>query len=349
MKRAYQFLLLALAFAGIDPTQAGENLPPPYRPRQEVSGTITIWGHGAYGKSTDFIEGLTLAWESGFANYHPNVKFDNRLHGTASAIGALYTGTGDLALMGREIWPNEVEGFTEVYGYAPTGIDVVTGSFDARNRGYALVAFVHKDNPISRLTLAQLDAAFSVDRLRGGKQVRTWGDLGLGGEWKEKPVHLYGMSIARGFADYFEQAVFAGSRKWNPSIREYSDEKGSKGGATDGGQKMLDAMAHDPLSLGYAGLLYHNGNVKPLALAVDERSGYVMPTRQSVMDHSYPLTRLITMYSNRKPGEKLDPKLDEFYRYILSRDGQQAVLDHGHGYLPILSQQAESQLEKLNP
>jgi phosphate transport system substrate-binding protein len=323
------------------------DLPPPYVPSQQVSGTIRIWGHGAYARAQDFIEGLTRAWEDGFRRHQPQVRFENRLHGTASAIGALYTGTGDLALMGREIWPMEVAAFKEVFHYPPTGVDVVTGSFDVRNRGYAIVVFVHKDNPLSRLTLAQLDAIFSIDRRRGGLPVRTWGDLGIGGEWRDKPVHLFGLPIARGFADYMEQVVFLGGRKWNPDLREFADQPGSKGGATDGGQQMLDALAKDPLAIGYAGLVYRHPDVKPVALAERESGPFVLPTKETVQNHSYPLTRMITMFFNRAPGKPVDPKLNQFLRYILSLEGQQAVIREGKGYLPMLAPFARKELEKL--
>src|SRR5215469_1370661 len=138
------------------------NLPPQYRVEQRVSGTITIWGHGSLGGRTEFVEGLVQAWEDGFRQRQPGVTFVNRLHGTASAIGALYTGTGDLALMGREIWQPEIDAFKEVFGYQPAGIHVMTGSLDVRNRDYAIVVFVHRDNPLSRLTLTQLDAIYSI-------------------------------------------------------------------------------------------------------------------------------------------------------------------------------------------
>lgn len=324
------------------------DLPPAYEPRVEVAGSIRIWGHGSYGAHTDFVEGLTRAWQDGFRRHHPRVTFDNRLHGTASAIGALYTGTGDLAFLGREIWEPEIAAFREVRGYAPTGIEVLTGSFDVRNKGYALSVFVHRDNPLTHLTLAQLDAIFGVDRLRGHGPVRTWGDVGLAGEWRDRPVRLYGLPIARGFADYFQDAVFLGARKWNPSLREFADEPGSRGGETDGGHKMLQAMASDPQAIGYAGMLYRHPDVRPIALATEPGAAPVMPTLETVADHRYPLTRLITMFVDRPPNGAVDPKVAEFLRYILSREGQQAVLDHGQGYLPVPAAHAERQLRKLD-
>ena len=65
---------------------------------------------------------------------------------------------------------------------------------------------------------------------------------------------------------------------------------------------MVNAMTSDPDGIGYAGLLYHNPNVRPVAIAAAGRGPYVLPTRDSVMNHTYPLTRLITMYLNREPA-----------------------------------------------
>jgi phosphate transport system substrate-binding protein len=347
LKLGVMSIVLGLTAFGAAPRADQLDLPPPYAPQSQVAGNIRIWGHGAFGKKQDFIETLTLAWEAGFKKHHPDVTFETNLHGTASAIGALYTGTGDLALMGREIWPTEVEAYKEVFHRPPSGVDVVTGSFNIRNHGYAIVIFVHKDNPLSGLTLKQLDAAFSADRLRGGAPVKTWGDLGLGGEWKDRPVHLYGLSIARGFAEYFEDAVFMGGRKWNPDLREFADQPGSQGGATDGGQLMLDALANDPDGIGYGGLPYSSPDVKPIGLAARDGEPFVQPTMESVIDHQYPLTRMITMFFNRGADQRVDPKLKEFIRYILSREGQEAVQLYGGGYLPVLAPFAKTELEKL--
>src|SRR4030088_557231 len=85
-------LLCVLSAAG---RAAENNLPPAYVPQRQVTGRIVIWGHGSFGNTTDFIESLTRSWEAGFGKVQPGVTFENRLYGTASAIGALYTRTGD--------------------------------------------------------------------------------------------------------------------------------------------------------------------------------------------------------------------------------------------------------------
>jgi len=326
---------------------APPDLPPPYAPTAPLTGTIRIWGHGAFANRVDFIEGLVRAWEEGFQRSQPGVHFENHLTGTAAAIGSLCAGAGDLALMGREIWPYEIEAFHETFGYAPTGLDVLTGSFAVRNRDFALVIFVHRSNPLAGLTLRQLDAVFGADFRRGGPPARTWGDLGLGGEWQNRPIHRYGWPIERGFAEYFEEVVFDGGRKWNPEMREMPDTPGTKGGATDGGQKVLDALAADPSGIGYSSLLYQQAGVKPVAIGRDAEHE-VPPTPDTVLDHSYPLTRMITMYFNRRPGQPVDPKLAEFLRFILSREGQSLVGTKGGGYLPVLAPFAAAELKKLD-
>ncbi len=115
--RSILALLLSLAAFTLH-AATGADIPSPYKPPAEkVSGRISIWGHGALAGRFDFIEALVKEWEKGFLRHHRGVTFENRLHGTASAIGALYTGVGDLALMGREIWPFEITAFKEVKGY----------------------------------------------------------------------------------------------------------------------------------------------------------------------------------------------------------------------------------------
>ena len=129
---------------------------------------------------------LVERWQRGFSRYHPEVRFENHLYGAASAMAGLYTGVADLAVS-REIWPVETLAFEQVLGYEPTAIEVATGSFDVPTKSDSLDIFVHRDNPISGLTLAQLGAVFG-DR-------RKWGDLGLKGEWADKPVTVYGFKL----------------------------------------------------------------------------------------------------------------------------------------------------------
>ena len=71
-----------------------------------------------------------------------------------------------------------------------------------------------------------------------------------------------------------------------------------------------------------------------MALAAREGAPYVMPTLRTVQDRTYPLSRSVYIYINRAPGKPLEPRQREFLRYILSREGQQAVVRNAN-YLPL--------------
>ena len=178
---------------------------PHYQPQQLVSGTIRLWGHGA--PVLDFMGMLVKSWEEGFAKYQPGVKFEYDMYGTASAMGALYTGKGDIAILGQEIYPFETVAFQKVKHYPPLGIEIATGSVDVRNFDFAIGVFVNTKNPLSQMTLDQIDKIFAWHE--GGKtaNIETWGQLGLKGEWADKPIHPYGWYESDVFSTFVERAT----------------------------------------------------------------------------------------------------------------------------------------------
>ena len=181
---------------------------PHYQPEQSVSGVIRLWGHGNV--KLPWMKQLVSFWEEGFKRYHPNVTVQYEMHGTSSAIPALFTGVGDLAILGEEIDPAAAAAFEKVKHYPPLGIEILTGSLDVRNFDYAQMFFVHRDNPISKLTLAQLDAIFGNEHRRGLENIRTWGQLGLTGEWADKPIHAGGQNLSSGAMLQFSNEVLGG-------------------------------------------------------------------------------------------------------------------------------------------
>lgn len=327
------FTLSSFAFS--DGYKSVINELPEYHPKSKLSGTITTWGHGSF--HTDFMGGMVRSWEEGFRKYHPDVKFEDRLHGTASAIGALYGGVGDLAIMGREIRDHEIEAFNSMLGYEPTGIELATGSLNIRNMDFALGVFVHKSNPLSKLSMDQLRRVFS-SHVQGEKPLRYWRDLGIQGEWADKVINLYGYAINRGFSVFFSDAVMGGRNRWNCTMKEFSkDEKLADGDWFDSGQKILNALADDKYGLAFSGMLYKHHNTKTVALSPRGKNLYYKPTIENVLSRDYPLTRVITSYINHHPTKAIDESLSEYLSYILSRQGQQAIVD-ADGYLPLTAE-----------
>ena len=197
---------------------------PLYAPAEKVAGTIRLWGHGS--PKHDFMGRLMDAWIAGFAKYQPNVKFENHMYGTASAIGALYCGAGDIAILGEEISPAAATAFEREKHYVPTGIQIATGSLDVNYFDYAHMIFVHRDNPLKGLTLAQLDAVFGAEHRRGPRNIRTWGELGLAGEWTDRHIQPYGWQVDVDFALFFREAVLENSHRWNTDLREFVTSSG---------------------------------------------------------------------------------------------------------------------------
>jgi len=317
---------------------------PHYQPSQTVTGTIRIWGHGS--PKRDFMGRLMKYLEEGFRQYQPEIRIENRMYGTASAIGALYTGVGDVAILGEEIHAPAAAAFARVMHYPPLGIEIATGSLDVRNFDYAHIFFVHRENPITQLTLTQLDAIFGSEHRRGPRNIRTWGELGLTGEWLEQKITPYGWRLEDDFATYLQEALLGGSHRWNCDLREFAHLNHPDGTVYDHGQQILDALAKDRYGIAVSNPRYQNAQVKPLALAVKDGGPYYAATKENLIERTYPFTRIIPAYINRAPGQPVDPKVKEFLRYLLSYEGQQEITREG-GYLPLSVTAIQAQLKKL--
>jgi phosphate transport system substrate-binding protein len=318
---------------------------PGYVPEQQVSGVIRISGHGSAGNP--WMRQLLIAWEKDFQRFQPGVRLEYRMYGTSSAIPALFNGTADVAILGEEIDPVAVRTFERVKHYPPTGVDVFTGSVDIRNIDYAQMFFVHKDNPLAKLSLIELDGIFGEEHRRGGTNIRTWGQLGLTGEWADKPITPYGWRIDDSFGIFLQQYLMEGSHEWNCALHEYSHIYRPDGTIYDHGQQILDNLAKDRYGIAVSNIRYAGPDVKPLAIGVTPTGPFYPVTKQTLIDRTYPLARVIPAVIDRAPGTRVDPKVKEFLRYLLSREGQEVVLRDGR-YLPLSPAAARNEARKLD-
>lgn len=333
-----------LAEPGSGPADQTIAALPLYAPANQVSGTIRLWGHGS--PKHDFMGRLMDAWISGFAKYQPEVKFENHMYGTASAIGALYTGAGNLAILGEEISPAAATAFDREKHYAPTGIQIATGSLDVNYFDYAHMIFVQKDNPIKGLTLEQLDAVFGAEHRRGPRNIRTWGEFGLTGKWMDRRIQPYGWQVDSDFALFFRGAVLADSHRWNTDLKEFVHQLRTDGTQYDHGQQILDMLARDPAGIAISNVRYANPQVRAVPLARDEDGPYYEPTMTNLIAQTYPLVRIIPAFIDVPPNGHAEPAVREFIRYILSREGQQAIVSDSD-YLPLGAGVIRRELEKL--
>jgi phosphate transport system substrate-binding protein len=301
------------------------------RPELKLSGTVK-------GGASDVLPGLVNLWIERFREHYPDVNIEiGRPYAGSLGMLEVIDGSYDFVFVSRELKPTDISSFNETYGYDPLTVPVAGGSY--RHYGFldAIGFFVNIGNPLDKITFNEIDAIFSSTRHRGGAEITTWGQLGLGGEWADRPIHAYGVEPWNGFEEFVRQRVLStgDSRgEWREDVR-FSHQA----------FPLSEQVANDPLAIGYTGLAYITRGVKMLPLAVDNR--YIAPSYENVADASYPLSRLIFFNSNKNPETGLNPILDEFLRFILSQQGQQAVLDHAI-FLPLRKGQYDQSIGKLD-
>ena len=309
---------LTLLAAPLAAQQAVDARLPPYTKTSGVTGAIKSVG-------SDTMNNLMTLWTEGFRAHYPNVQIAVEGKGSATAPPALIAGTASFGPMSRAMKDKEIDDFEKAFGYKPT---VVRTGIDM------LAVYVHRDNPIAQkgLTLQQVDAIFSKTRKGGFEhELRTWGDVGLTGEWADKPISLYGRNSASGTYGFFkEHALFKGDFK--DSVKEQA-----------GSSAVVQAVATDKFAVGYSGIGYKTADVVAVPLA-DEEGGAFHPAAEAALD-DYPLTRFLYVYLNYKPGTAIDPLRGEFLKFVFSADGQRVVITDG--YLPVSAEIARSELAQV--
>lgn len=288
----------------------------------------------------DVMDEMTLGWVKMMRKAYPRLSVTMEARASGTGGPALASGIAHAAPVGRELLPAEEKMFVDKFGYKPLAIRVATGSVGSLGKTASSIIMVDKDNPIRCLSLTQLDSIYSKTRNRGGREIRTWGDLGLTGSWASRPIHLYGLRHPNGIEWYFKQEVLNGGT-YRDGI-EFVKGKGF----THAFNVAAEDMAKRPGGLTYALLANVQPNTKVVPLSATDGGRCVAPTTRSVYDHSYPLSRYVYVFVNKKPGQPLEPKVKEFLKAILSREGQQHVAND-RVYLPLTPEVVREELAKV--
>ena len=288
----------------------------------------------------DIMDEIVLGWVKIYRKQYPRLSITEDLRASGAGAPGLVSGKGDLAPVGREMFPAEEKSFADTYGYKPFAIRVATGSVGSLGKTASSVILVDKDNPIDCLSLPQLDAIYSKTRKLGYKEVGTWGDLGAKGEWANRPIHLYGLKPVNGIEQYFKMVAMDGG--------EYKDDiqfvKGK--GFTHAFTVAAEDMATHPGGLTYALMANVTPNVKVLKLSAKEGGTCYEPNVENVYSHKYPFSRYVYIYINKAPGKPLPPKVKEFLKVVLSKEGQQVVADE-RVFIPLQPEVVQEELRKL--
>ena len=291
---------------------------PAYKAVSGISGNISSIG-------SDTLNNLMTLWAESFSKFYPNAKIQIEGKGSSTAPPALIAGTAQLGPMSRAMKGTEIDQFEKKYGYKPTPL---------RTSVDALAVFVNKDNPVKCLSLVQVDAVFSKSRRQGAKEeIKTWGQLGLTGEWAARPISLYGRNSASGTYGFFKDHTLK-----NGDFRD--DVKEQPGSAS-----VVQGVTVDRFAMGYSGIGYATAGVRAVPLAEKDGAKCYEADPDNAYNGTYPLARFLYVYVNKAPGKGLDPLTREFAKLMLSKEGQDAVIKDG--YYPIPAAIAKEELNKV--
>lgn len=292
---------------------------PTYTKASGVSGNLSSVG-------SDTLANLMTMWAEEYKRQYPNVNIQIQAAGSSTAPPALTEGTSNLGPMSRKMKDEEIGAFEKKFGYKPTAIPVAID---------ALAVFVHKDNPITGLTMAQVDAIFSSNRTCGAAaSIDNWGQAGLTGAWATRDLQLFGRNSVSGTYGYFkEHALCKGDYK--STVNEQP-----------GSASVVQSVSTTINAIGYSGIGYVTASVKAVPLAKKEGEAFVDATPENAISGKFPLSRYLYVYVNKAPNKPLQPLEKEFLKMVLSKTGQEVVVKDG--FIPLPKVAVDNALKMLN-
>lgn len=291
---------------------------PEYKAVSGVSGNLSSIG-------SDTLNNLMTLWAEGFRKYYPNVKVQIQGKGSGTAPPALIEGTAQFGPMSRAMKSSEIDKFEEKFGFRPLQVGVAID---------CLAVYVNKDNPIEGMSLQQVDAIFSKTRNGGHPaDIARWGQIGLTGDWTQRPISIYGRNSVSGTYGYFKKvSLFKGDYK--DTVKEQP-----------GSASVVQSVTEDRFAIGYSGIGYKTSGVRALPLSGKTGGKYYVADYKNALTKKYPLARTLYVYTVKHPSKALPPLQLEFMRYVLSKEGQEVVVKDG--YLPLTASIAKKMMRRL--
>lgn len=280
---------------------------PTYQKAAGVSGNFTSVG-------SDTLNNLMTLWAEEYKRLYPNVNIQIQGAGSSTAPPALTEGASNFGPMSRLMTTREVEGFEKKNGYKPYAVGVAID---------ALAVYVNKDNPIPGMSIQEVDAIMSVGRKCGfPSDIGKWGQVSMTGEWANRDIAMYGRNSVSGtYGFYKDVALCKGDLK-----RSVAEQPGSA--------SVVQSVATQIGAMGYSGIGYRTSGVRAIPLSQKKGQPFIEPNAANSIDGRYPLARVLYVYVNKKPNTPLNPLEREFFKMVLSKQGQEVVIKDGFVPMP---------------
>jgi phosphate transport system substrate-binding protein len=245
-------------------------------------------------KGSDTMVNLGQAWAEAFMKKNPSVSIAVTGGGSGTGIAAMISNTCDIAELSREMKPDEIQ-LARKNGIEPREITVALD-------GLAVV--VHPANRVAQLTLDQLSMIFSGT-------IANWKDVG----GADLPIVILSREVNSGTHVYFKEHVL------RRGMVESRAEFATGALMLPSSQAIADEVAQNAGAIGYYGMGYITPKQKVLAIARDASSPPILPTQETIVNGSYPISRPLLMVTKGDPGGLAA----RFLAYVLSAEGQQIV------------------------
>ncbi|MGU3401371.1 PstS family phosphate ABC transporter substrate-binding protein [Brucellaceae bacterium D45D] len=300
-------------------------LMPRYEPQDVAMPVAAGWltkNGGARISGSDHGRWIVERCCTAFRELHSSITFDVDLRGTPSAMAFLVSGKSMLSVMGREATAIEITAFKERTGSPPIAVRIAhTAEETSQHLGTSLAVYVHRSNPLSRLSVEQVSKVFSIGNPSG--DYSRWGQLGLDGAWAKRLIHPIGTPEYTGFGTYMQKHHLDG-RPLSPFYERYI-----------GTNDVLARLEADPCGIAVAAIGCETDDIRLVPISETGTEMSSSGSTEDVRNGRYAFGRFLYFYLNRTAGEPLDPLLAEFLRFVLSFEGQSIVAAQPRGYIPL--------------
>ncbi len=254
-------------------------------------------------KGSDTMVNLAQAWAEAYRQVAPEVEIEVSGGGSGVGLAALTRGAVDIANASRDIKPQEAEAVKQNTG-KPVGEFII---------GYdALAIYVHKDNPLDEITLAQVSQIYEE-----GGSIAKWSDLGVTLPSGQDEIIRVSRQSSSGTYEFLREHVLH-NRDFKLGSRDLN-----------GSKEVVELVANTPGAIGYSGMGYTTAGVKMLRVAAEPGAPAVPPSVTATLDKSYPIARSLHLYTVGEPQGAVKAYID----WILGPDGQRIVEESG--YVPM--------------
>ena len=301
-----------------------------------------------YFAGNDLVDVLFQKYNALFRQTHPGFTFKMDMQDSNLAIPGIISGKSAFGPIARDAMKQELDGFTALYGYPPT--DILLGYNQTPNTDIfppgktPPAIWTNATNPLPMLTLAQLTRVFMTGA-KGG-DITEWGQLGLGGEWARRAIHVYLPGNPDAAFVFYEGEKMGGKLRYTPRAEWLP-----------GTRDVMSAIAQDPFGIGLIGFwppdsgwdrqaeLGSRAKLLGLSASADDKVSH------AAMGDLYPLTPGIHIYFNRMPGKPIEPWLKDYLTLVLSKEGQELLIlmahEVGNSFIPLGPEELAKQLAKI--